>query len=349
MNPPIQNPDPASSASRTPQNMTGDINQNAPSPAIHVLLEDTLYASMQEVQDLAMKTIATSQVPLISARYSKSDMLNAVKDCKKITNLQSRLLALTLLTDQEVSGVVSNIVDIFQLTTNTGKTRALEQLGRAWAETFSEINLLHRTSSLSPRKPSREVMTVVLCFLRRQRDLLEGLEDKTLGQSLLSKMNFQYQADNCFWNYSLETIDGRKKVPANKWLMKPSPNLWNGGKMSLTSTPSQSKPTTSTSTPDSPISRFFSPVPPPPSPPPPPPEPEVPDVAAVLDFLEEPEPALRNSCDESQSVEPVKLKLAVRKINVSTYGFSNTEKKQICECEVERVDVEEADINKHIC
>jgi hypothetical protein len=41
---------------------------------------------------------------------------------------------------------------------------------------------------------------------------------------------------------------------------------------------------------------------------------------------------LENLRDGVESVEPVKL--AVKKINVSTYGFSNVEKKKICECEV---------------
>ena len=337
---PMENQDPVLSG--TNQNIShGDLNQNTPSQAIFVQLEDTLDASMQEVQDLAMKTIATSQVPLISARYTKSTVWNAVKDCKKINNIQSRLLALTLLTDQEVSGIVSNIVDIFHLTTNIGKIRALEQLGRAWAETFAEINLLHRASSLSLRKPSKEVMTVVLSFLRRQRALLEGLEDKTLGQSLLSKMNFQNQADSCFWNFSLETIDGRKKAPTNNWLKKPSSNLWKSDQP-LTSTPSKPSP--------SPLSRFFSPILKLPSPSPSPPSPPSPPSAdpKVVDVLERPEPGLRNLRDESQSAEPVKLKLAVKKINVSTYGFSNVEKKQICECEVEIVGDDEVDINDSV-
>merc|ERR1719219_338099 len=173
-----------------------------------MLLEHTLDASMEEVEALAMETIVSSQVPLISSRYTKTVVVNAVKDCRKINNIQSRLLALTLLTDQEVSGVVSNIVDILQLTTNTGKIKALEQLGRAWCETFAEINLLHRSSTLSLRKPSQEVMMVVLSFLRRQKELLEVLEDKTLSLSLFSKMNIQSNADYCFWNFSLETIDG---------------------------------------------------------------------------------------------------------------------------------------------
>ena len=331
---PMQIPDPVSSS--TNQNIShSDINQNTPIPANYVLLEDTLDANIQEVEDLAMKTIASSQVPLISARYTKSTMWNAVKDCKKINNLQSRLLALMLLTDQEVSGVVSNIVDIFHSTTNSGKIKALDQLGKAWAETFAEINVLHRASSLSLRRPSKEVMKVVLSFLRRQRVLLEALEDKTLGQSLWSKMNLHNQADNCFWNYSLETIDGRKKVPANKWLMKPSSNLW---KVSPpTSTPSQSKPSTS-----SPISQFFTPIPPISSSPSPPTTPS-PEPAVPEDVLEKAEPVLRNIPEESQPGESVKL--AVKKINVSTYGFSNTEKKEICECEVGRVDDEGVDVD----
>ena len=49
---------------------------------------------------------------------------------------------------------------------------------------------------------------------------------------------------------------------------------------------------------------------------------------------------------EGESVEPVEpLKLAVKKINVSTYGFSNDEKKKICECEVKVVDDENVEIN----
>ena len=47
---------------------------------------------------------------------------------------------------------------------------------------------------------------------------------------------------------------------------------------------------------------------------------------------EGPQPGLENLRDGVESVEPVKL--AVKKINVSTYGFSNVEKKKICECEV---------------
>ena len=304
-----------------------DLNQNTGTgPTILMLLEHTLDSSMQQVEELAMETIAASQVPLISSRYSKTVVGSAVKDCKKINNIQSRLLALTLLTDQEVSGVVSNIVDIFQLTTNSGKIKALEQLGRAWGETFAEINLLHRASTLSLRKPSKEVMMVVLSFLRRQKALLDDLEDQALRQSLFSKMNLQNNADYCFWNYSLETIDGRKKVASNSWLMKPSTKVGKSDK-SPSLAPSQSKPSTSTS----PLSRFFFPVQflgparPPPSPEPEP-ELEVPVVA------EGPQPGLENLRDGVESVEPVKL--AVKKINVSTYGFSNVEKKKICECEV---------------
>ena len=45
-------------------------------------------------------------------------------------------------------------------------------------------------------------------------------------------------------------------------------------------------------------------------------------------------------------MEPVwPVKLSVKKINVSTYGFSNVEKKKICECEVKVVDDENVDIN----
>ena len=275
----------------------GDLNQNTASPPIVMLLEHTLYASMEEVEALAMETIVSSQVPLISSRYTKTVVGNAVKDCRKINDIQSRLLALTLLTDQEVSGVVSNIVDIFQLSTNGGKIKALEQLGRAWAETFAEINLLHRASTLSLRKPSKEVMTAVLGFLRRQKALLGVLEDKAFGQSLFGKMNLQNNADYCFWNYSLETIDGRKKLPVNSWLKKPWLKVGTSDKSPIPA-PSQSKPSTSIST--SPLSRFISSFLSPRHPLPsaePEPEPEL----VVPGVVEGPKPGLENPRDKIES------------------------------------------------
>ena len=84
----MQDPDSATKKNIAPG---GDLNQNTGTgPTILVLLEHTLDSSMQQVEDLAMETIAASQVPLISSRYSKTVVGSAVKDCKKINNIQNK-------------------------------------------------------------------------------------------------------------------------------------------------------------------------------------------------------------------------------------------------------------------
>ena len=186
-----------------------DKNSNIAPQSTFLTLYSSLADNVKQASDLAMDTVVGSLVPLVSCWYtSQTEVLSAVKNCKKIVKVESRLLALMVLTDQIVAGIVSHIVDIFQFTLSQGKIKVLEQLGKVWAETFSEVNQLYRLSSV--QKPDKKVMVEVLNFLRRQEAYLLGLEDKNFSNSFILKL--RPSADQCFWNYSLETIDGRKKV-----------------------------------------------------------------------------------------------------------------------------------------
>ena len=278
-----------------------DKNSNITPQSTFLTLYDSLADNVKQASDLAMDTVVGSLVPLVSCRYTKPDVLNAVKNCKKIVKVESRLLALMVLTDQVVAGIVSHIVDIFQFTLSQGKIKVLEQLGKVWSDTFSEVNQLYRLSSA--QKPDKKVMVEVLNFLRRQKASLLGLEDKSFSSSFILKLSSS--ADQCFWNYSLETIDGRKKVyvrPVEKKTRTPNKLI-----KSLPSRFVSSAPLTPPTV--EPATRA------PPCPP------------------VEPSPAVEESPEGEGPGGDGPEVLTVRKVLVSSYGFANSEK-TVSSCQV---------------
>ena len=305
------------------------------SPANFQDLQNTFVDNMNEASALAMKTVVESQIPLVSCRYSKQNLLNAVKNCRKIQKVESKLLALTVLTDQVVAGIVSHIVDIFQQTFSKGKKKVLDQLGRVWSDTFQEVNYLNRISS--PSKPPKNVIVKVHSFIRRQKAALQQLEDKALCQSFILKLS--PQANQCFWIYSLDSIDGRNTVEVknSSFVLKSSSSQTFVYKAApLPPVPASAVPRVNTSTSTSTSNQNSSHIPataaaPPSSAPPPPPPPSPPPSPSPPPYMPEPETAVPQNT--SSAAERESVVLAVRKVMVSSYGFAN-DGRTVAKCQV---------------
>jgi len=169
----------------------------------------SLPQSLSRVDDLSQSALTTVFTPLLPPIFSKQEIIVSLQKYKKVcVGLGERLACLSFLTDYVVSAIAfPTMLDIFQLdTSNRSKKWIMEMVSREWLGVFKSFTI---------SKPRKEVMEILLIFLRRMTRLLSTY-DINISKMLLSSVN-----DNCFWSYGLLSVDGRE-APVKLALKSPT-------------------------------------------------------------------------------------------------------------------------------